>query len=111
MTRFHVSVGHVARAFEEAGIPSVIIMSTAFKDRTTAMNPALILLTPNPMGRPLSAPFDAEKQRDVLKAALSIVESAYRTGMNEEPARVAHFAKNDRMMRFSSYKFMSARLI
>ena len=123
MTRFHVSVGHVARAFEEAGIPSVIIMSTAFKDRTTAMNPARILLTPNPMGRPLSAPFDAEKQRDVLKAALSIVESAtqggtvvnyepaYRTVMNEEPTRVAHFAKNDRMMRFSSYKFISARLI
>jgi hypothetical protein len=52
------------------------------------MNPALILLTPNPMGRPLSAPFDAEKQRDVLKAALSIVESATQGGtvVNYEPA-------------------------
>ena len=83
-----MSVGHVARAFEEAGIPSVIIMSTVFKDRTTAMNPARILLTPHPMGRPLSAPFDAEKQRDVLKAALNILESATQGGtvVNYEPA-------------------------
>ena len=34
-----VSVGHAARSFEEAGIPSVIIMSSVFKDRTATMNP------------------------------------------------------------------------
>jgi len=72
----HVSVGHVARAFEEAGIPSVVIMSKVFKDRTAAMNPARILLTPHPMGRPLSAPFDVEKQREVLKAGLNLLETA-----------------------------------
>ena len=75
-----MSVGHVARAFEEAGIPSVIIMSTVFKDRTTPMNPARILLTPHPMGRPLSAPFDAEKQRDILKVGLSLLETATQGG-------------------------------
>jgi len=75
-----VSVGHVARAFEEAGIPSVVIMSTVFKDRTAGMNPARILLTPHPMGRPLSAPFDVEKQRDVLKAGLALLESATEGG-------------------------------
>lgn len=71
-----MSVGHVARAFEQAGIPSVVIMSKVFKDRTAAMNPARILLTPHPMGRTLSAPFDVEKQRKVLEAGLSLLESA-----------------------------------
>jgi hypothetical protein len=28
------------------------------------------------MGRPLSAPFDSEKQKDVLKAGLDLLESA-----------------------------------
>jgi hypothetical protein len=70
-----VSVGHVARAFEEAGIPSVIIMSTVFRDRTASMNPARILLTPHPMGRPLSAPFDVEKQKDVLKAGVALLDN------------------------------------
>ncbi|HIF72575.1 MAG TPA: hypothetical protein EYQ61_08490 [Dehalococcoidia bacterium] len=71
-----MSVGHVARAFDEAGIPSVIIMSTVFRDRTAAMNPARILLTPHPMGRPLSAPFDIEKQKDVLRAGLALLDTA-----------------------------------
>jgi multisubunit Na+/H+ antiporter MnhE subunit len=71
-----VGRARVARAFEDAGIPNVIIMSTVFKDRTAAMKPARILLTPHPMGRPLLAPFDAEKQRDVLKAVLALLDTA-----------------------------------
>jgi hypothetical protein len=71
-----VSVGHVARAFEEAGIPSVIVMSAVFRDRTEAMVPARMLLTPHPMGRPLSAPFDDEKQKAILKEALDLLENA-----------------------------------
>ena len=90
----HVSVGHVARSFEEAGIPSVIIMSSVFKDRTAAMNPARILLTPHPMGRPLSAPFDSEKQKDVLKVGLGLLESATSGGTiveYEKPYRTGPF--------------------
>ena len=90
-----MSVGHVARAFEQAGIPSVVIMSKVFKDRTAAMNPARILLTPHPMGRPLSAPFDVEKQRDVLKAGLSLLETATDGGTiveYEMPYRTGPFA-------------------
>ena len=75
-----MSVGHIARSFEEAGIPSVIIMSSVFKDRTATMNPARILLTPHPMGRPLSAPFDVEKQRAVLKAGIDLLETAAEGG-------------------------------
>ena len=71
-----MSVGHVARELEEAGIPSVIIMSRVFRERTAAMNPARILLTPHPMGRPLSAPFDVEKQKDVLRTGLKLLDTA-----------------------------------
>lgn len=89
-----MSVGHVARAFEEAGIPSVIIMSTVFKDRTVAMSPARVLLTPHPMGRPLSAPFDVDKQRAVLKAGLELLETATASGTvveYTEPYRTGPF--------------------
>jgi hypothetical protein len=71
-----VSGGHVARAFEEAGIPTVVIMTSMFKDRVAAMNPARMLLTPHPFGRPLSAPFDVEKQRAVLEAGLKLLDTA-----------------------------------
>lgn len=90
-----MSVGHVARSFEEAGIPSVIIMSTVFKDRTAAMNPARILLTPHPMGRPLSAPFDVERQRAVLMAGLDLLNTATTGGTvveYDEPYRTGPFS-------------------
>jgi hypothetical protein len=69
-------------------------MSTVFKDRTAAMNPARILLTPHPMGRPLSAPHDVEKQRAVLKAGLELLESATEGGTvveYGEPYRTGRF--------------------
>jgi hypothetical protein len=65
-------------------------MSTVFKDRTVPMRHARVLVTPHPMGRPLSALFDVEKQRAVLMAGLNLLEmavgtvveysDAYRTG-------------------------------
>jgi len=69
-------------------------MSKVFKDRTAAMNPARILLTPHPMGRPLSAPFDVEKQRDVLKAGLSLLDTATQGGTiveYDQPYRTGPF--------------------
>ena len=93
-----MSVGHVARALEEAGIPSVVIMSEVFKNRVTAMNPARILLTPHPMGRPLSAPFDIEKQRGVLEAGLSLLESATEGGTvveYPEPYKTGPFVEQE----------------
>jgi len=47
------------------------------------------------MGRPLSAPFDVEKQRDVLKAGLSLLETATDGGTiveYEMPYRTGPFA-------------------
>ncbi|MDP6055330.1 MAG: hypothetical protein QF676_06250 [Dehalococcoidia bacterium] len=89
-----MSVGHVARAFEAAGIPNAIIMSKVFRDRTAAMSPPRVLLTRHPMGRPVSAPFDVEKQRGVLKAGLELLDSATEGGTiieYEKPYRTGPF--------------------
>jgi hypothetical protein len=70
-------------------------MSTVFKDRTAAMNPARILLTPHPMGRPLSAPFDVERQRAVLMAGLDLLNTATTGGTvveYDEPYRTGPFS-------------------
>lgn len=70
-------------------------MSTVFKDRTAAMNPARILLTPHPMGRPMSAPFDVERQRAVLMAGLDLLNTATTGGTvveYDEPYRTGPFS-------------------
>ncbi len=93
-----MSVGHVARAFEEAGMPSVIIMSSVFRDRVAGMNPARMLLTPHPMARPLSAPFDVAKQKEVLKAGLALLDTAAFGGtivQFGQPYRTGPFGKLD----------------
>lgn len=87
-----MSVGHVSRAFEAVGISTVIIMSNVLRGRTLAMNPARVLFTLNIMGRPVSAPFDTERQRHVVREALKLLESADRpntTLLLPEPYRTA----------------------
>jgi len=71
-----VSVGHIARLAEEAGIPTVIIASQPFRRRLVAMNPPRVVITPHLMGRPLGAPGDTDQQRRVLRAALDVLASA-----------------------------------
>ena len=51
-------------------------MSAVYRGRTLAMKPARVVLTRHPMARPLSAPFDADRQRQVLGTALGLLESA-----------------------------------
>jgi hypothetical protein len=75
-----LSVGHVSREFEKVGIPTVIIMSNVFRGRTLAMNPARVLFTPHLMGRPVSAPFDTERQRHVVREGLRLLETAEKPG-------------------------------
>jgi hypothetical protein len=41
------------------------------------------LVTPHPMGRPLGPPGDNARQREVLEAALRLVDSADRAGVIE----------------------------
>ena len=40
------------------------------------MHPARLVITPHPMGRNLGAPGDIERQTEVLRAALDLLDSA-----------------------------------
>lgn len=76
----HVSVGHLARLLEAAGIPTVMIGVRAFRPRMEAMTLSRLLITPHLMGRPVGAPGDVEGQRATVMAALDLLERAERVG-------------------------------
>ncbi len=71
-----MSVGHIARALEAAGIPTVTIFVQAFRHHAERMQLPRVLITPHIMGRPLGAPNDPERQREVVEAALALLEEA-----------------------------------
>lgn len=70
----------MARLLEEQGIATVIIAVGAFQERLMAMAVPRAVITPHPMGRPLSAPGDGERRREVLVAALDLLETATENG-------------------------------
>lgn len=70
-----MSVGHVQRAVETAGLPTVSVYVHSFGHIPGLMGASRSLITPFPMGRPLGAPGDGERQLDVLRAALTLLES------------------------------------
>ncbi len=69
-------MGHISRAFETVGIPTVIVMSNVFRGRILAQKPSRVLFTKHIMGRPISAPFDVERQTYVVREALKLLETA-----------------------------------
>jgi len=71
-----VSVGHVARAIEESGIPTVTVMVKAFEHRALELKIPRTIIVKHPMGRPLGAAGDSARQRDVVEAALGLLETA-----------------------------------
>lgn len=71
-----MSVGHVARAFEAAGLPTVVVQVRAFRHVAEEMKLPRTIITRHPMGRPLGAPGDRRRQRQVVRAALSLLETA-----------------------------------
>jgi len=75
-----VSVGHVARAIEDAGIPTVTIMTRAFAHRASEMMIPRSLVVKHPLGYSMGAAFDTERHRDVLEAALEVLVSATAVG-------------------------------
>jgi len=75
-----VSVGHVARIFEEAGLPTVMVVVKAFAPRVALMRPPRVLVTPHIMGRPFGAPHDVARQREVLHDALGLLAAAQGNG-------------------------------
>lgn len=71
-----MSVGHVARGFEEAGIPTISVFVRAFRHVAEVMKVPRTVITQHPMGRPLGSPGDQERQRKVIEAALGLLDSA-----------------------------------
>lgn len=83
-----MSVGHVQRAIETAGIPTVGVYVKSFGHIPALMGVARALVTPHPMGRPLGAPGDGERQAAVVRAALALLESTDQTIVEfEQPWR------------------------
>jgi len=62
--------------FEAAGIPTIVIAIATFAERLEPMQVPRLLLTPFLMGRPLGAPHDGERQLDVLRMGLDLLETA-----------------------------------
>jgi hypothetical protein len=88
-----VSVGHVARGLEEAGIATTTIMVEAFRHRAEQMMIPRTVTTRFPMGRPLGAPGDAERHLEVMRIALSLLGTATEAGTivsYSEPYRTRH---------------------
>lgn len=80
----HVSVGHVAREIEQAGIATVSVYVRSFRHVAEQMGVPRTVVTRNPMGRPLGAPGDVERQKAVVDAALDLLESAQSGGALRE---------------------------
>ena len=81
----HVSVGHVSRAFEEAGIPTTTIFIRAFRHVADEMKLARVVVTRHPMGRPLGAAGDHATHRKVVGAALRLFDTADQSTLVEMP--------------------------
>jgi hypothetical protein len=75
-----VSVGHVGRAIEESGIPTVTLIVRAFEHRAQELKVPRTLIVKHPMGRPLGAAGDAVRQHEILNAAFDLGESATENG-------------------------------
>ena len=78
-----MSVGHVARELEAAGIATVAIYVEAFSHYAEAMQLPRTVVTSHPMGRPLGPPGAAARQREVIAAALRLVDTADSPGAIE----------------------------
>lgn len=70
-----MTVGHVARAIEAIGIPTVTIYIEAFLPDAKLLKPARVLVTANLMGRPLGLPHQHDQQMAVIHAALEMLET------------------------------------
>ncbi len=92
-----MSVGHVARALEAAGIPTVSVMVRSFRHHAERMKVPRTLITRHIMGRTMGAPGDTERQREVVEAALTFLEEATEPGVIREfeaPYRIAPPARD-----------------
>jgi hypothetical protein len=71
-----VSVGHIARIFELAGIPTVSFGIQAFRNRMVPMSIPRLVLTPELLSKTLGKPNDASTQRRYLEIGLNLLVDA-----------------------------------
>ena len=71
-----MSVGHIARTFEEANIPTVAFGVRAFKSRMLPMSVPRLVLTQELMGKTLGLPNENSKQKEYLMAGLDLLENS-----------------------------------
>jgi hypothetical protein len=69
-------VGHIARVFEESGIPTVAFGVQAFSSRMLPMSIPRLVLTPELMGKTLGRPHDVVTQIGYLRTGLELLENA-----------------------------------
>ncbi|MCH7585756.1 MAG: hypothetical protein IH941_11475 [Acidobacteria bacterium] len=62
---------------------TVAVYIEAFSHYAEAMHLPRTLVTPHPMGRPLGPPFEPGRQREVIEAALRLVDTAEAAGAVE----------------------------
>ncbi len=68
-----MSVGHIARAIEAVGIPTVTVYIEAFRPAAEWLATPRVAVTKFLMGRPLGAPGNSKLQTQVIKAALELL--------------------------------------
>ncbi|CAN5285129.1 hypothetical protein BH23ACT9_BH23ACT9_38980 [soil metagenome] len=80
----HGSVGLVARALEAVGIPTVSVFIRAFRHRAVQLQVPRVLVTPHLMGRTIGPVGDQQRQRQVVEAALQLLQDADRPATIQE---------------------------
>ena len=71
-----MSVGHIERGFESAGIPTIAFGVRAFKRREVPMQVPRLVITPELMGKTLGKPNDGSTQCRYLDIGLELLENA-----------------------------------
>ena len=71
-----MSVGHIARIFESAGIATITFGVRAFMSRMVAMKIPRLVITLQLMGKTLGMPNDVTTQRQYLEIGLDLLENA-----------------------------------
>jgi hypothetical protein len=75
---------------EEAGMPTVSVYVKSFGHIPELMGLSRSVITQHPMGRPLGAPGDGERQRAVINMALGLLANSDPTIVEfPEPYRLA----------------------
>lgn len=81
---------------EEAGIATVCVFIRAFRHQAELLKPPRSLITQHILGRTVGAPGDVERQRQVVRTALGLLETVRSPGAIVELNEPFRSATNSR---------------